>query len=334
MFNYAIEMGSSNTVIYKVGYGVVLKEPTLIAIEKDGDKTIIKGVGHKAKKLLGKTNSKVEVVAPIFEDTIANQTYAKLLLREFLRKVSTNNPFKKTKVLFCLPCGLTIKERTKFKHMAYGLNITYAETIPSSICALTGMDVDVYDSSTYMVVNIGGGNTDIAVVNNGAIVKGCTINVGGIVIDNAIIRYVRDNYNLIISASVAEEAKKELSSLHPKDTSHMLIEGVDVETLEHKTINLTAKEIVPIMVSFFNKIVDAVNTILNVCNTDLIADISKNGIYFCGGLSKITALEQFMRIKTKMPIYIDIHPENTVINGVGMLLNDPKKLDDLVKEFM
>lgn len=334
MFNYAIEMGSSNTVIYRVGYGVVLKEPTLIAVERDGDKTVIKGVGHKAKKLLGKTSSKVEVVAPIFEDTVVNPAYAKLLLREFLKKVSSANPFSRVKALFCLPCGLTIKERTKFKHLAYSLNITYAETIPSAICALTGMDVDVYDSSTYMIVNIGGGNTDIAVVNSGSIVKGCTINVGGIGIDNAIIRYVRDNFNLIISASVAEEAKMELSSLHPKDTSHMLIEGVDATTLEHKTINLTAKELVPIMVTFFNKIVDSVNTILNICNTDLIADISKNGIYFCGGLSKITALEQFMRVKIKMPIYIDIHPENSVINGAGMLLNDPKKLDELVKEFM
>lgn len=334
MFNYAIEMGSSNTVIYRVGYGVVLKEPTLIAIEHDGEKTTIKGVGHKARKLLGKTNSKVEVIAPIFEDTVVSPQYAKLLLREFLKKVSSKNPFSRVKTLFCLPCGLNIKERTKFKHLAYSLNITYAETLPSAICALTGMDVDVYDSTASMVVNIGGGNTDIAVVNNGTIVKGCTINVGGIGIDNAIISYVKDNYNLVISASEAEEAKKELSSLHPKDTSHMTIEGIDSTTLEHRSIDLTAKELVPIVVTFFNKVVDAINTILNMCNSDIIADISKNGIYFCGGLSKITALEQFMRAKTKMPIYIDIHPEYSVINGVGMLLNDPKKLEELIKEFM
>lgn len=334
MFNYAIEMGSSNTVIYRVGYGVVLKEPTLIAIEHDGDKTTIKGIGNKAKKLLGKTSSKVEVVAPIFEDTVVNPQYAKLLLREFLKKVSSMNPFSRVKALFCLPCGLNVKERAKFKHLAYSLNITYAETIPSAICALTGMDVDVYDSTAYMVVNIGGGNTDIAIVNNGSIVKGCTINVGGIGIDNAIISYIKDNYNLVISASEAEEAKRELSSLHPKDISHMVVEGIDATSLEHRSIDLTAKELVPIVVTFFNKVVDAINTILNMCNSDIIADISKNGIYFCGGLSKITALEQFMRVKTKMPIYIDIHPEYSVINGVGMLLNDPKKLDKLIKEFM
>lgn len=334
MFNYAIEMGSSNAVIYKVGYGVVLKEPTLIAIEHDGEKTIIKGVGNKAKKLVNKTNGKVEVEAPIFEDTIVNQTYAKLLLREFLKKVGSFSPFSKAKILFLIPCGLTLKERTKFKHLAYSLNISYAETLPSAICSLTGMDVDVLDSTTHMMVNIGGGNTDIAVINSGSIVKGCTINVGGIAVDNAIISYVRDNFNLIISSSEAEEAKKELSSLHPKDTTHMQIEGIDATTLEHKSVELTASELVPIVVTFFNKVVDAINTILNMCNSDLIADISKNGIYFCGGFSKITALEQFMRVKTKMPIYIDIHPENSVINGAGMLLNDPKKLELLVKEFM
>ncbi len=334
MFNYAIEMGSSNTVIYRVGYGVVLKEPTLIAVEHDGDKVVIKGVGLKAKKMLGKTSGKVEVVAPIFEDVIVNQAYAKLLLREFLNKVASKGLFSRVKALFCLPCGLTLKERTKYKHLAYSLNITYAETLPCAICALTGMDVDVYDATSYMVVNIGGGNTDVAVVSNGNIVKGCTINVGGIAIDNAIISYVRDNFNLIISSQEAETIKKELSSLHPKDTSHTIVEGVDVDTLEHKTIHITAKELVPIMVTFFNKVVDAVNTILNMCNTDVIADISKNGIYFCGGLSQVTALEQFMRVKTKMPIYIDIHPENSVINGAGMLLNDPEKLEKLVKEFM
>lgn len=333
MFNYAIEMGSSNTVIYRVGYGVVLKEPTLIAVEREGDKTIIKGVGVKAKKLLNKTSNKVEVVAPIHEDTIVNQEYAKLLLKEFLKKVSCGF-MNKVKALFLLPCGLTLQERTKFKHLAYSLNITYAETLPSAICALTGMDVDVFDTTTYMVVNIGGGNTDIAIINNGSIVKGCTINVGGIAIDNAIISYVRENFDMIISLSCAEEAKRELSSLHPKDTTHMVLEGIDINTLEHKTIDLTARELVPIVVSFFNKVVDSINTILNMCNSDIIADISKNGIYFCGGLSKITALEQFMRVKTKMPIYIDIHPEHSVINGAGVLLNDPKKLDILIKEFM
>ncbi len=334
MFNYAIEMGSSNTVIYRVGYGVVLNEPTLIAVEHIGDKNVIKGVGFKAKKLMGKTNSKVEVIAPIFEDVIENQTYAKLLLKEFLNKVSSKGLFNKVKAIFCVPCGLTLKERTKYKHLAYSLNISYAETLPSAICALTGMDVDVYDTTSYMVVNIGGGNTDIAVVSNGNIVKGCTINVGGIGIDNAIISYVRDNFNVIISNQVAEQAKKELSSLHPKDKSHLEIDGVDANTLEHKVINLTAKELVPITVTFYNKVVDSINTILNMCNADVIADISRNGIYFCGGLSKVTALEQFMRIKTKMPIYIDIHPENSVINGAGMLLNDPTKLEKLIKEFM
>ena len=333
MFNYAIDLGSSNTVIYKVGYGVVLKEPTLIAIEHNGNKNIVRGVGVKAKKLQNKTNNKIEVISPIEEGIIVNEIYAKLLLKEFLKKINVNTMLKTTKMIFCLPCGLTAQERGMYKKLAYGLNITYAETLASSICALTGMDVDVYDTTTYMMVNIGGGNTDIAVVYNGSIIKGCTINIGGIAMDNAIIAYLKEVHGIVVSKNEAEMVKNEIASLHPKDISHLSVEGIDVNTLEYKSMEVTAKELVPLCSNFFNNIANSIETILNMCNAEIISDISKNGIYFCGGLSKVTALEQFMRDKIKLPIYIDIYPENTVMNGAGILLNDPNKLDRLIKEF-
>lgn len=333
-FNLAIELGTSNTVIYAAGLGVALKEPSCIAIETINNKKVVKCVGIDAKKLVGKTNNSIEVFFPIIEGVIANFQLAKLMLKEFLKKVAPSGFGKpKKRVVFIHACGLTREEKNKIRDLAYALNITNAALIPCGVCALIGMEVEENDPNSHMVVNVGGGVTDISIINNNHIIRGATINVGGVQIDANIADFVKENFQVVLGDNTIETIKNSIGSLLSNDISSINVVGLEIDTKHRKEIRIFSNDILPIICGAFNKIADSCETLLNMCSSEVLQDINKFGIYVCGGVSNITGVDKYLSKILNLPVYVDVDPDSSVIMGAGNLLNNQTLLNNICKEF-
>ena len=332
-YNLAIELGSSNTVIYMAGIGVVLKEPSLVAIQTINNKKSLLCVGSAAKNLIGKTNESVDIISPVIESEIVNFNMCKLMLKTFLDKVAPSGLFKKrNKVVFILPCGISKIEKKKFIQLAYALNINVVGLIPASVCALIGMEVEETDPYSHMIINIGGGSTDIAIVNNNHIIRGATINVGGNNIEFNIGEYLKNKLNAMFGSNTLEEIKNQAGSMLKNDISSVTCFGTDLTTRERKKVRILSQDIYPVLETAINKICEASEAVLDMCSTEVLKDIHRFGIYICGGLSNITGIDKFIGNKLKLPVYVDVDPDSSVIMGAGNLLNNPVLLNNVLIE--
>ena len=329
-YDLAIELGSKYTSIYKAGTGVVLKESSLIAVKQTGKTKTIVACGDEAKKLVNKTNTLTEVIAPIENGAIKSLSYAKAMLKEFLLKLDIKQKFLKShKIVFCLSCGLNQQEKKSFKNLAYSLNINVVAFVPQAVTSLIGMGVDINSTRTHMVVNVGGNITDIAIVNGYNIIKGVSVNIGGEYVDKAIVDLLRAKCGIIISENMAEEIKKEIASLHIRDKSSYNVSGIDVNSGVHKTVLITANDIYSILFDLFSNIAKVCETVLNNCASDVVSEIINVGMYVCGGMAHIYGLENFLSGILKMPVYVCPEPESTTILGCGFLLNNPTYIDKI-----
>lgn len=329
-YNLAIDIGSGNTVIYKAGRSVILKEPSIIAIENVSRKKQVKEVGDKAKKLVGKTNLSIEVYRPIEKGVVKNLQLAKLMLSEFLKKIEEKGMFKSNKsAVLCVPCGLSESERLDFKRVIYGINFTDVALVPSPICALLGMGVDSTDTQSHMVVNIGAGVTDVAVINASHIVSGMTMNIGGEDIDTEICSYIKKEHKTIIGSKACEGVKNDVASLFKNDLRSITLSGIDMDNNNHTEIVVFSKEVKPIIENFFDKVIAGIDKVLNECSSEVIGDINRSGIYLCGGVAQITGIEKYVASKVNLPVYVDTDPALSVIDGAGVLLNNPSLVESV-----
>lgn len=334
LFNLGIELGTSNTVIYMAGLGVVLKEPSCIAVETVNNKRVVKCVGNEAKKLIGKTNNSVEVIFPISEGVVHNFQLARLMLKEFLKKVAPTGLFRrKNKIVFIHSCGLTYEEKSLLRDLAYSLNIVTIAFIPAGVCALIGMEVEENDHNSHMIVNIGGGVTDICIINNNHIIRGATINVGGNQIDAHIYDYVKSQYQLELGQNTIETIKNSIGSLLINDISSINVVGMEIDTKRRREIQLFSQDILPILEGAFGKIGEACESIISMCSSEVLKDINQYGIYVCGGVSNITGVDKYMSKMLNLPVYVDTDPDSSVIMGMGNLLNNQNLLMELCKTY-
>jgi rod shape-determining protein MreB len=331
----AIELGSSNVVIYKKGNGIILKEPTLISYKTDGKKVVVKSVGHSAKKQLGKTSISVNFVNPIENGQIKDVKMASLLLKKLLGKVIESKMFNpKISILFVTSCALDIEQKTHFKNVGYDVGASEVKFVPSVIASLIGSGVDASSSNTTLSVNLGGGTVDIASVGLNSILEGFTETIGGENIDESIRLFLSENseYNLLVSRATAEKIKLEIASLYIHDTANIEVSGIDVNDKTPTTTVVTSKAIYPCIEYFFKKVVGHINHIINISNPDVVTSIAENGIYISGGLANITGLKHFIENKTNIDAVIVDQPENCAIIGAGKLLSDKKTLASIIKE--
>lgn len=332
-FNLAVDLGSVNTVIYVAGLGVALKEPSCIAIETINNKRVVKCVGSEAKKLIGKTNNSIEVVFPIVEGVIHNFQLAKLMLKEFLKKVAPTGFGKpRRRVVFIHSCGLTKEEKNKIRDLAYALNITSIALIPAGVCALIGMEVEENDPNSHIVVNVGGGVTDISIINNNHIIRGATINVGGLQIDANIGDYIKNTHQIVLGQNSLETVKNSVGSLLNNDVSAINVVGLEIDTGRRKEIRIYAQDVLPIIAGAFNKIAEACEALLNMCSSEVLSDINTYGIYVCGGVANITGVDKYLSKLLNLPVYTDVDPDSSVILGAGNLLNNQSLLANICKE--
>ena len=315
-----IDMGSTNTTIYRLNSGLVLREPSKALCEVVGDKKVVKEVGNKAIKYLGKTPEHMMVISPIQDGIVDDVKVASKMLRTFVDKVTSDNPSASISALLNIPCGASVEECRKAILVGCNANITTLNLIPNVIACAVGAGVDLNSDQCVLIVDIGGGCTDIAVVGYASILHGVTLNIGSGQMDIAIKKYIEDKFGISISLASAEMLKEEIGSLLCRDIATMQVNGVDMNTKELRSVVVNAGIICEAIQEYYEIIADTISEILSQCNAEVMSNILSFGIVMCGKATKITGLEKFML--DRLGVSLHIIDGNCTANGLGILLND------------
>ncbi|MEG1499595.1 MAG: rod shape-determining protein [Clostridia bacterium] len=332
--SFAIDIGGTNTKIFQKGVGLILNEPSLVAVFGKNGIFQIKAIGENAKNMIGKTDENTNVFSPIIGSDLKSVHYASEMLRYFLDKVIPKKLFrKKIEAIICLPCGLSEEEKLDFANVCYKAKIKNVKIVPSIIASALGAGKFIHTPTTYFVVDIGGNSTDIATINLSAIVKGCTVGIGGKNMDAEIAGLVAREYGTQISLQTAEKLKEEIGSLFEKDVQNMEVIGVCVDSHKPKEIIVSSDVVKEAIMPLFEKIAYAIESTINMCTPDISMDIQRNGIFFTGGVSSIGGLENFMRKRLNLIVHVFDDAYINVILGGGKLLSDDAQLRNILQEF-
>lgn len=326
---YAIEIGGSYTKIYVKNEGFVLCEPTLISAEPTPQGYKIIGLGKDAKEMQGKTNESVEVFSPISNGQIINYEYLKKLLLYFLEKVEFKKNHDSCMVL--INCGIEDDERRKFIHLMHDVGFKEVHLVPTILCTCIGAGKNISSTKTNMMVNIGGANTDLAVINMNSIIKGATLGLGGRAVDVAIANTIAYNHGIVVGLGTSEKLKIQVGSLYQNDTLNMEVAGIDVESKVPRSYIISSNDLLPVLEPFFDEIVRTVDVTITSLPPELSGDIINNGVLFAGGMSKIAGLENYLKRTFRYPFKIVDDAENVSILGAGKLLEDPQLLKKILE---
>jgi len=326
---YAIEIGGSFTKIYVKNEGFALCEPTLISAEPTPQGYQIIGMGSEAKDMLGKTNDSVEVFSPISNGHIINYEYLKQLLIYFFKKVE----FKKNRdaCMVLINCGLEDKARETFLSIMYEIGFKEVYLVPTVFCTCIGAGKNISSTKTNMMVNIGGANTDIAVINLNSIVKGATLGLGGRAVDVAIANQIAYNHGIVVGLGTSEKLKIEVGSLYLNDTLNMEVTGIDVESKVPRSYIISSNDLLPVLEPFFDEIVRSIDVTITSLPPELSSDIINNGVLFAGGMSQIAGLENYLKRNFRYPFKIVEDGDNVSILGAGKLLDDEELLEKILE---
>ncbi len=320
--HFIVELGSSNTYIYRIGSGLLLAEPSLVATKYGKEEPF--AVGFDAKKLIGKTSEAITVISPIQNGTVANKPMAIEMFKMFYKKVVPSKKiFDIIDVTLCISNGLTDNQIEDFKEVIYSSGIGNIEIVYSSIVSLVGADVNINKPSAVISLNIGGGTTDFAVVSLNEIVTGFTINFGGIDMDEAIRQYIYNTKRLEISILSAEKLKNECLSLYENDTSNMEVSGIDIDTKKPRSEIILSTDIRISVLHFFDNICAGLEHLVNLCSPEIASDIAPNGIVLTGGVANLVGVEDYITKKLSLPCFVPEEPSiATIVGGAKYYLDN------------
>ncbi|MBQ9789970.1 MAG: rod shape-determining protein [Clostridia bacterium] len=327
----ALKLGSTTTTIYKDGEGLVLKEPSMIAVTGSIRSREIRAVGSEAKRLLGRTSDGLQVISPISGGTVTDSELASLMLKRFLKQIEIRQGIFKDNVraLLCVPLGINLVERKTLEKVCYDAGISDVIMIPAIICSAVGDNIDISSSEGKLLVNIGGGATNIAVCANNQIITGLSASVGGANISVAIEKLVEEKHNLRVGPGAAEALKENICSLYPDSSLSGEITGVNKETKESTTVTVTSNDVYVIVDHYYSRIVDAIASCVANCPPDIVKDVSLTGIHVFGGGAFVPGLERYLKAKTGLPVHISENAK-TDIFGAAKLIDDPSALRDIL----
>jgi rod shape-determining protein MreB len=317
----AVDLGTANTLVYVRGRGIVLNEPSVVAINtKTG---AILAVGAEAKQMIGRTPAHIVAIRPLKDGVIADFDVTEKMLRYFIQKVHRRSFLAKPRVVVCVPSGITGVEQRAVEEATISAGARSAFIIEEPMAAAIGAGLPVHEPTGNMVVDIGGGTTEVAVVSLGGIVTSQSIRIGGDELDESIINYIKKEYSLMLGERTAEEIKIAISSAFPMpDEPQAEIRGRDLVTGLPKTIVVSAEEIRRAIEEPVNAIVDAVKNTLDKTPPELAADIMDKGIVLAGGGSLLKGLDERLKHETGMPISIAEDPLFAVAVGSGKCLEE------------
>ncbi len=325
----AIDLGTANTLVYVKGRGIVLNEPSVVAIVSKGGKKQVLAVGNDAKQMLGRTPGNIEAIRPMRDGVIADFEVAEEMIKHFIRKVHNRRSFATPMVIVCVPSGSTAVERRAIQESALSAGARRVFLIEEPMAAAIGAGLPVQEPTGSMVVDIGGGTTEVAVLSLGGIVYSRSVRVGGDKMDEAIIAYIRRHQNLLIGEATAERIKKEIgSAAQPGDGggTSMEIKGRDLLNGVPKEITISQRQIAEALTEPVSAIVEAVKVALEATPPELAADIVDKGIVLTGGGALLTNLDQVLRDETGLPVSIADDALSCVALGTGKTLENAKNM--------
>ena len=328
MFNkdIGIDLGTANVLIYIKGQGIVLNEPSVVAIDSDTKRPL--AVGTEAREMLGRTPGKVLAIKPMKDGVIADFETTEIMLNYFIKKVNGKSFFQRPRILICCPSNITQVEKNAIKEAAErtGAKRVFLEEEPK--VAAIGAGMDISKPSGNMVIDIGGGTTDIAILSLGGIVESASIRVAGNAFDNDIVKYIKDKYKLLVGERTAEEIKITIGSVYPGSRNEkMEVRGRDLVTGLPHTINLNSEEIEEALRESVYTIVHAAKSILEQTPPELSADIIDKGIVLTGGGSLVDGFNQLLASELKVPVFTAESPLTCVAEGTGILLDNIHMID-------
>ena len=320
----AIDLGTANTCVYVKGHGLVLREPSVVAVKRDnrGNKVVL-AVGHDAKRMLGRVPGNIEAIRPMKDGGIADFEVTEAMLRHFISKAHKSNHFVHPRVMICVPTGVTQVEKRAVKESAQSAGAREVYLIEEPMAAAIGANLPITEPISNMVVDIGGGTTEVAVISLDGIVYSRSVRVGGDKMDEAIMTHVKRKYNLLIGETSAEDIKIQIGSAYPLDPEETLeIKGRDLLDGIPKNITITSEEIRKSIAEQVDSIVQAVRIALEQTPPELAADIVDRGIVLTGGGALLKGLDQLLRDQTNLPITVVDDPLSTVVMGTGKALDN------------
>jgi len=329
----AIDLGTANTLVYVRGRGIVLNEPSVVAIEEYKGRKQVLAVGNEAKQMLGRTPGNIHAIRPLKDGVIADFEIAEEMIKYFICKVHNRRTFVAPMIVICVPSGSTAVERRAIQESAEIAGAHKVLLIEEPMAAAIGAGLPVTEPTGSMVVDIGGGTTEVAVLSLGGIVYARSIRVGGDKMDSAIVNYIRRNKNLLVGESSAEKIKKEIGSACPPEKGEgrtVEIKGRDLVNGVPKEIVVTEKQVAESLIEPVSDIVEAVKVALENTAPELAADIVDKGIVLTGGGALLTNLDQVLRNATGLPVSIAEEPLACVAKGSGMALDQVNKLKSVL----
>ncbi len=321
----AVDLGTANTLVYVKGEGIVLNEPSVVAMEKATNRII--GIGLEAKRMLGRTPEGITAVRPLKDGVIADVDVTEIMLRHFLKVVTEKRFFKlKPTMVVGVPSGITELERRAVRSSSRDAGAKEVYMIAEPMAAAIGVGLPVETPTGNMVIDIGGGTTEIAVIALSGIVCDASIRTGGDEIDSAIITFLRKNYNLMIGEATAEAVKMQIgSAFSAGEEREMDVKGRDLVSGIPKTVQVHSQEIRECIQEPIQAIVEAVRRALEITPPELASDIVDRGIVMTGGGAMIRGLDALIGRETNLPIHVDEEPLTCVVRGAGRVLDDVEK---------
>lgn len=326
MKDIGIDLGTANILIYLKGQGIVLNEPSVVAIDTETKRPL--AFGNEANQMLGKTPFKVRAIKPMKDGVIADFEITELMLEYFINKVKARGIFKKPRIIICCPADTTPVEKNAIREAAekLGAKNVYLEEEPKA--AAIGVGLDISKPNGNMIIDIGGGTTDIAVLSLGGIVVSKSLKIAGNVFDTDIKEYIKSKYRLLIGDKTAQQIKHEIGSVYESDENNEIeVRGRDLETGLPSIVTVNSLEIEEALKKDIDKIILATKSVLEETPPELSADIIENGAVLTGGGSLISGLKELFEDELQIPIYLAESPLTSVVEGTGIMLDNLYLID-------
>ena len=316
-----VDLGTANTLVFVKGKGIVIREPSVVAVdERTNPKTVV-AVGADAKKMIGRTPGSITAVRPLKDGVIADFDMTSDMLKAFIKRAISGSPFNRARVMICIPSGVTEVERRAVHDAAKSAGARYVSLIEEPMAAAIGAGLPVLDATGSMIVDIGGGTSEVAVISLGDIVTSKSVRVAGDTFDDAIISYVKRTFNLLIGERSAEDIKIKLGSAYPYEgEAAMEIKGRNLIDGLPKSVEITSEQVRQALADPVDQILDAIRYTLDRTPPELAADIIERGITLTGGGALLRGLDKLISSETGMPVNVAKNSIDCVVNGTGICL--------------
>lgn len=331
--NMGFDLGTANIVVYVDGKGIVLREPTMVAVRSDAKRQVL-AVGEEAKKMMGRTPANITAIHPVNEGVIADLDSTQVMIKYLIHKANDFSvPIVRPRVVVCVPCGITPVERQAVEQVVRNAGARSVHLVDEPMAAAIGAGLPVEEASGSMVVDIGGGTSEMAVLSMNGVVISRSVRVGGQKMDEAIINFIKNEYNLLIGERTAEEVKIGIGSAIPlKRRETVMVRGRDLITGLPHMIEISNEEITEALKEPLTTIMNNLRTCLENTPPELASDVMNRGIYLTGGGAQLSGLDLLISQQTGMPVVVADNPMDCVAIGAGILSGDMERLRHITRD--